>query len=178
MIKGKNRWKTIKQKASNTKKRAYTTKKYISWIRRRRYRTANRNAYILKHSLRVTTAGPEVRFLTLNRMTNLNNYRILATNFTEEKDHAKKRNFPQNNWKVPWMWEHKSHSRLWYWRDYLWSLRSSSPRTDDGQGSRMASFHSRGKGIQKPCWSAHFIFSSRQRIVHSHRSSRQGCLRA
>ncbi len=66
-----------------------------------KYMAPNRNAYILKHNLRVTTAGPEVRFLTPNRMTNLNNDRILARKFVEEKSHAKKRNFKQNHRKVP-----------------------------------------------------------------------------
>ena len=45
-----------------------------------KYRATNRNAYILKHNLRVTTAGPEVRFLTPNRMTNHISNGILAKN--------------------------------------------------------------------------------------------------
>jgi len=59
-----------------------------------KYRAANRNAYILKHNLRVTTAGPDWRFWTLKgrRIT-------LATEFSPEncweaKSYAKKRHFP------------------------------------------------------------------------------------
>jgi hypothetical protein len=45
-----------------------------------KYRTTNRNAYILKHNLRVTTAGPDGRFCALKgrRIT-------LETEFSPEK---------------------------------------------------------------------------------------------
>ena len=59
-----------------------------------KYRAANRNAYILKHNLRVTTAGPDGRFLNPKRKTNHVSNGILARKIAEGKSYAKKRNFP------------------------------------------------------------------------------------
>jgi len=56
-----------------------------------KYRATNRNAYILKHILRVTTAGPDGRFLNPKRKTNHVSKGILARKIAERRKATQKK---------------------------------------------------------------------------------------